>query len=523
MISNIVEMPATGEEFFDREHELELVLDNIKKNEHMVIVGHRKVGKTSILFRIGELLTKKNYFFVYTYIPESSNVELLAQEFLISILRSLADIPIITNVDGAVQEIAKKYPEVTSTVLDLIRIPRNEIIFRDALILLDEILKKLNRRAVLVLDEFQNIANASLAILDYIRQAMWKIERTTIILCGSMIRMIEKILSRASMPQGLRRIKIEPFDFPTTREFIVKSSRKTIPEYIIAFIYAITGGMPFHIKVLMKELNNLQIEKVSWWAARKILLEELMNDSGVLYNYYSAIETKLESLSTMYMEILYAIATGNRKISEIARFLNKKPQDLNYYIKRLREMEIIDEDNVIVDEMFELWLKTAWPILRKTPIPEINRRRKIFLQAVGEIIEKYKSLLGQTAEFIIYELVKKMRGEKISGEKMPNPKQVLRNVTIDDKEIDILATRNNEAWIIEVRTSPVTKDDIEELEKKSKCLKGYKVKHKILVALSTISHEALQRALQLRITIWTRHKIRKLLRYYRIPISPVFF
>lgn len=499
------------------------MLNSIERDEHMVIVGHRKVGKTSILFKVGELLTKKNYFFVYTYILESSSVELIAQEFLINILKSLAGIPVIANVDDAVQEIAKRYPEVLSVVLDLIKIPCNEIIFRDALILLDEILKKLNRRAVLILDEFQNIANASLAILDYIRQAIWEIERTTIVLCGSMIRMIEKILSRASMPQGLRKIKIEPFDFPTAREFIIKLSRKTIPEYIIAFIYAITGGIPFHIKVLLRELNNLQVEKISWWAIRKILLEELMNDSGVLYNYYSAIEARLESLSAIYLEILHAIATGNRKLSEIARLLNKKPQDLNYYIKRLREMEIIDEDNIIIDEMFELWLETAWPVLRKAPIPEIDKRRKIFLQAIGEIIEKYKSLLGQTAEFIVYELVKKMRGEKISGEKMPNPKQVLRNVTVDDKEIDILATRNNEAWIIEVRTSPITKDDIRELEEKSEYLRGYKIKHKILVALSTISHDALQYALQLGIAIWTRHKIRKLLRYYRTPIPPAFF
>lgn len=86
------------------------------------------------------------------------------------------------------------------------------------------------------------------------------------------------------------------------------------------------------------------------------------------------------------------------------------------------------------------------------------------------------------------------------------------NVIIDNEEIDILTIRNNEAWIIEIKTSPVTRKDIIHFEKKSEKISGYKRKHRILIALATISYDAIQQAIQRGISIWTKHKIKKLLR-----------
>ena len=518
-----VEAPAVGEEFFDRVEETGSIIHSILRGEHLVIIGHRKVGKTSILFRVGDELSGREYIFAYTYIPEASSVELVANEFMRSVLSALAGESRIIPVREYVRIAIRRFPRVSSEILTLSELKPNESVFRDALVLLDNILEKIGMKAIVVFDEFQNIANISLGILDYIRQALWRVRRIIVILCGSMIRMIDRILSRPSMPLGLRRIKIEPFDFNTAREFMMMLSKKAIPETILAFIYAITGGMPFHIKVLLRRINSIGVEKISWWVVRKALLEELLNDSGVLYNYYSAIESRLESLSAIYLEILYAIAMGKRRLSEIARFLGKSMQDINYYVKRLREMEIIDEDNIILDEMFEIWMETAWPVVKKAPVPELERRRKIFLQAIDGIIEQYKSMLGWTVESIIYELIKKMRGETISGEKMPNPVEVLRNIIINNEEFDILAIKNNNAWIIEICTHPLTKEDVVNFEKKTKVIRGYNIKGKILVALSTISHDAISKATQLRIKIWTREFVKKLMRYYKIPVVSKFF
>ncbi|MEX0568476.1 MAG: ATP-binding protein [Candidatus Njordarchaeota archaeon] len=519
----ILEAPAIGEKFFDREKELSEIINSILRGEHLVIIGYRKVGKTSIIFKVADELRKKGFLFVYTYIPESTNVELIAREFMNDVLSSLAGESGVLSSQKALKIAIKKYPKIASEILSFSELKCDESFFRDGILLLDNALEKIEKKVIIAFDEFQNVASASLGILDYLRQALWRAKRIVLILCGSMIRMIDNILSRPSMPQGLKRIRITPFDFSTAREFIISLSRKTIPETIMAFMYSITGGTPFHLKVLLQRINSMEIEKISWWSIRKILVEELMNDSGVLYNYYMAIETKLESLSAVYLEILYAIATGRRKLSEISRLMNKEPQEINYYVRRLREMEIIDDNNVIIDEMFEMWLGVAWPIIRKAPIPELEKRRKIFLQAIGKVIEQYKNMLGLAVETMIYELVKKMHGEKILGEKMPNPKQILRNVTIDNKEIDILALKNNTAWIIEISTSPISKKDIREFEEKTKLLRGYNIKGKILVALSTMSHEAIKQALQLGIKIWTREKIRKIMRYYKIPITPILF
>lgn len=186
-------------------------------------------------------------------------------------------------------------------------------------------------------------------------------------------------------------------------------------------------------------------------------------------------------------------------------------------------MEIIDENNVILDEMFELWMSTVWPLLRKTPILELEKRRKIFYESIEKIIQQYKDIAGRAVEIIVYELIRRMKGEKIDDEKMPNPKQVMRNVVVDGQEVDILATGNKDAWIIEVKTSPVTRKDVINLEEKSRLFKEFKRKHKIIVALHTISYDALQEAARLKVSIWTKHKLKKLLKYYKMPIPPMLF
>lgn len=47
---------VSGEDFFDREGELEFLASRIRDGNHMVMTGQRRMGKTSILRELGRRL-----------------------------------------------------------------------------------------------------------------------------------------------------------------------------------------------------------------------------------------------------------------------------------------------------------------------------------------------------------------------------------------------------------------------------------------------------------------------------------
>ncbi len=514
-----LEKPARGGEFFDREEELKHILEYITRGEHTVVIGLRKVGKTSILFRLIDVLAD-NYIVFYYYVPETSNMDILFSDIKSNFLTILAD---SAEPHEVPETIIERYPQISREVLRFVRLESKAHNFKTMLELMDSITKKLDKRFVFILDEFQNIVNIERSLMDYIRQAIWSTHNTVFVFCGSAIRMIEDILTGDSSIQGLRRIKIRPFDFEKAREFMIRLSRKTLGETHIAFLYYITGGMPFHIKAIIKSLNVMPIEKVSWRAIAKVLEEELFQDTGILYNYYNAQEIKLRSKSPLYPEILYQISQGNTRLSQIAAALNREPQDLNHYVRRLREMDIIDENNIINDGLFAIWFKTTWYLTNKMPIIRVRDRYRAFQKRINEIIQTYKTYMGYTVELIIRELVGRFDNRRLStGEILPRFDVVISNARINDVEIDLLCIRGKNTWVIEIKSGPLTESDIIEFYEKTQKI-PHNITKRIIIALHTISSEALEKANGLGIEIWDRQRVRTLLRIFGIPITKPFF
>jgi len=53
MLSNIVGNTVQGEDFFDREHELDRVLERLE-TDNVLLLAPRRVGKTSLMYRVRE-------------------------------------------------------------------------------------------------------------------------------------------------------------------------------------------------------------------------------------------------------------------------------------------------------------------------------------------------------------------------------------------------------------------------------------------------------------------------------------
>ena len=172
----------------------------------------------------------------------------------------------------------------------------------------------------------------------------------------------------------------------------------------------------------------MPIEKVSWFAISLALEEELFRDTGILYNYYSTQESKLRGKSPLYLEILYQIAQGKTRLTQIASALNREPQDINYYVRKLKEMDILDENNIIIDPLFETWLKTTWYLTNKMPAIRIKEKYRAFQKKINEIIQEYKTYMGFAIEIIIKELFSRFDNRKLAtGEILPKFNMIIPN------------------------------------------------------------------------------------------------
>ena len=55
---------VSGEDFFDREGELDLLESRVSDGNHMVMTGQRRMGKTGILRELGRRLEQEGWAFL---------------------------------------------------------------------------------------------------------------------------------------------------------------------------------------------------------------------------------------------------------------------------------------------------------------------------------------------------------------------------------------------------------------------------------------------------------------------------
>ena len=56
---------VSGDDFFDRKGELELLETRVRDGNHMVMTGQRRMGKTSILRELGRRLELRSWVFLF--------------------------------------------------------------------------------------------------------------------------------------------------------------------------------------------------------------------------------------------------------------------------------------------------------------------------------------------------------------------------------------------------------------------------------------------------------------------------
>jgi len=140
-----------------------------------------------------------------------------------------------------------------------------------------------------------------------------------------------------------------------------------------------------------------------------VLLSQIFSVNGQIYNYLKYL---IEASFTQrgykrYVDILAAIATGHKSVTEIAETLTEPKENVNTYLRRLMEMGFLARQNrryQMLDPLLELWLREVFLTEELADRLGLHEKYNLYRSQVEIMIQTFKEELGKGAEARIREL-----------------------------------------------------------------------------------------------------------------------
>ena len=280
--------------FIGRKKEL-AVLDQAYRSPQAALIpiyGRRRVGKSELILKF--LNDKLGLY----YLGKKAPAQLQIREFLQEAARVLEE-PLLTSLQ------ADNWSEVFTAIAG--RFPED-------------------KKFILVLDEFQWIAEASPELLSTLQEfwdRRWKRSANImIILCGSYIGFMERaVLGRKSPLFGRRtsQILLRPFPYIEAAEFHPKWSLSNK-----AMVYFVCGGIPLYLNFFNPQHS-----------VEKNIEDNLLNEFSPLFREPDfLLREELRDIQNYYA-ILMAVAQGFVTNPKIAANTGIPERSLHYYLQQL--------------------------------------------------------------------------------------------------------------------------------------------------------------------------------------------
>ncbi len=319
--------------FVNRENELEYLNNEYSRDQSslVIIYGRRRIGKTSLIKKF--ISNKSALYFLASEELERENIN--------SLKTLIAD---FTN-----NSLLRKGFDFSWD--DLFTV------FRDY---------KKEQKKILIIDEFQYLGEINPgfpSIFQRIWDEILKNENIMVILCGSLINMMEsQTLSYSSPLYGRRtgQIKMKQISFINYNEFFENKTEEELIKY-----YAVTGGVPKYIEAFRNESDIFEaIEK------------NVLNKQSFLYEEPIFLLEKEVSEIGSYFSIIKTISQGNHKLGNISTALGVSQSSLTKYLSTMINLDLLErqvpitENNpekskkglyFIKDNFIEFWFKFIYP------------------------------------------------------------------------------------------------------------------------------------------------------------------
>jgi uncharacterized protein len=314
--------------FYFRDEELkvlELLWEQTAQSSRMsVIMGKRRVGKTSLALRFAE-----NKPHVYLFVSKKAE-PLLCQSFAAEITRQLG-----ISIHGKVES------------------------FVDILKILFEYAEK--NQVTVIIDEFQEFIAVNPSLYSEL-QSLWDLNkekcRMQLIIIGSVYATMRKIFENSHEPlfgRADRIINLLPFSVHNMRRLLHDHNVSSLSG--LFDFYVLTGGVPKHLDLLLT--NDCKDR-------HGIIDFMLMENSPFLNEERNQLIEEFGKEYTIYFSILELMARGKTSTNEIASVIQKNISaylsKLESYYHIIRKYKPIDakpeaklQKYIITDNFLRFW------------------------------------------------------------------------------------------------------------------------------------------------------------------------
>lgn len=360
---------AKGYQFCNRTSETKLLIQNIKKARHTVLIAPRRYGKTSLAYRAISKVDIPNAKADLYMSTSSRSIEL---EIMAAINKIISN---ISNSGDKLVAIAKDYLKSLKISYEIspdkgpsIKLePKGDALaqhtLKDSLFVLERILEDKNKSAVLLIDEFQEIERIASAqgIEGAIRHVIQESNRLCVIFSGSHRRMLKSMFNDRNKPlyrlcDEITLDRIHSSDYhPFIHKLALKKWNKPIDNASIDKILNLSKQHPYYVNIICDKLfdrNNppTPTDVQDTW-------NSLVDNKNSIFKELGANLTLAEK------KVLVAIAHGhnsNLTSKDFLSWTNLAASTTSNAIKFLMHNDYIELNNTnyrIIDPLFEDILK----------------------------------------------------------------------------------------------------------------------------------------------------------------------
>lgn len=362
---------AEADNFTGRELDCEHLEGNFRGHVNTIIISPRRWGKTSLVNRVLDKLSKdKGYYIAQVDIFKCRTEEQFYNSYVNAILKAT------TTKFDAFAAVARKYlssfgPKFSvsddgqkvdfSVSLD---IEEKKYSVDEILDLPQRIASEKGKTFIVCIDEFQNVNeyDDSMGFQRLLRAHWQKHGSVSYCLYGSKRHMLMDIFGNYEMPfykfGDIMFLEKIPEDVMST--FVVKrfhDTGKTIPEDVSLKLVRLVSLHPYYVQ---------QLAQQSWLRTKNVCTDEIVVSAheGIVAQLSLMFSNLLDSLTPRQINFLYAISDGVENFSSV-EVLKKYNLGTSANIKNLRSA-VVSRDIVdllpgkkleIQDPLFEYWLK----------------------------------------------------------------------------------------------------------------------------------------------------------------------
>lgn len=259
---------ATGDSFCNRTREKNALNRNIENNDHTVIIATRRYGKTSL---ITEVLRIHEYQHVWFDFLKAIDVDDVIHTLSNKLSNLIGQLTTDANLlKGLVFKLFKQYrPEFVSNVYGQqikLSLPDKKLSpedIADLLLAVDQLAMSLEKKVVIVCDEFQQMADIDRkgVVQAAIRHAAERSKNVAYIFSGSSRHMLEVLFMDKSKPlyrlckiMKLHKIREEEY-YKFLTQAAIERWGEGIPEYdMYEILIHMTERHPYYVNYLCLEL-----------------------------------------------------------------------------------------------------------------------------------------------------------------------------------------------------------------------------------------------------------------------------